>query len=287
MEAHQAFPWTCSSAGSVISSDCARTSWFTSSSLGTVISTRARFLKDLISASSSGCATRRSGASLPQAPTSSAASLVEGASKPTGSSTPSEPRSACAERALRIAARRALRFTFDSKLRIIGGKARPPPVQCGARIDPARARPVPFWRHGLERPPATKPRLLPPRVPARAAFSSARTVSCTRCALGSVPNTASSSVRLFADLPALSRTGALGAATAFVLPDLDKAVPGARHRALDQEEIPLRIDFVHLETDLRDALAAQAAGHLLAFEDARRRCRGANRARLAHVVRAV
>ena len=113
--------------------------------------------------------------------------------------------------AMRSAARRALRLTFPSKLRMVGGNARPPPVQCGARIEPARARPVPFWRHGLERPPATKPRLLAPRVPARAAFSSARTVSCTRCAFGSMPKTASSSVRLLADLPALSSTGAFKA----------------------------------------------------------------------------
>ena len=25
----------------------------------------------------------------------------------------------------------------------------PPPVQIGERLEPARARPVPFWRHGL------------------------------------------------------------------------------------------------------------------------------------------
>ena len=42
-----------------------------------------------------------------------------------------------------------------------------------------------------------------------------------------MPKTASSSVRLFADLPALSSTGALGAATALVLPDLDEAGPRA------------------------------------------------------------
>jgi len=33
---------------------------------------------------------------------------------------------------------------------------------------------VPFWRHGFARPPETSPRLFAPRVPRRAAFSSAR-----------------------------------------------------------------------------------------------------------------
>ena len=81
---------------------------------------------------------------------------------------------------MRIAARRSLRLTLNEKSRIVGGKATPPPVHCGARVVPWRARPVPFWRHGFARPPATRPRLFAPRVPARAAAISARTASCTR-----------------------------------------------------------------------------------------------------------
>ena len=34
----------------------------------------------------------------------------------------------------------------------------PPPVQIGERDEPARARPVPFWRHGFAPPPRTSPR---------------------------------------------------------------------------------------------------------------------------------
>jgi large subunit ribosomal protein L3 len=31
----------------------------------------------------------------------------------------------------------------------------PPPTQCGARVEPWRARPVPFWRHGFGGGPNT------------------------------------------------------------------------------------------------------------------------------------
>src|SRR3990167_7494486 len=42
----------------------------------------------------------------------------------------------------------------------VGPNATPPPRQIGLRVDPKRARPVPFWRHGLRPPPLTSPRLL-------------------------------------------------------------------------------------------------------------------------------
>src|SRR6266516_1083675 len=196
MQAHWALPWTCSRASSQISSERAQMTWLTSSSPGTVTTTRSRLRNDLITPSSSGCATTRTGSSFAQPPRSSAAALVEGSPSEPGSTTPSVPACACAESALRSAALRLLRFTFDVKLRLFGGNAMPPPVQCGARVEPARARPVPFWRHGLERPPATRPRLLPPRVAERASYSSARTVSWTRCGFISAPKTPSSSVML-------------------------------------------------------------------------------------------
>src|SRR4029077_4490687 len=119
------------------------------------------------------------------------------------------------------------RLTFTSNDRIVGGNATPPPVQCGARVVPARARPVPFWRHGLLRPPATRPRLLAPRVPARRAFSSARTVSWTRCGFTSAPKTRASSATCFDDVPSTVRMGALeslfgrvGELCSAALPDL-------------------------------------------------------------------
>src|SRR5215218_11446954 len=64
----------------------------------------------------------------------------------------------------------------------------------GEREDPARARPVPFWRHGLAPPPRTLPRVLVAAVPWRSAFSSARTTSCTSGPLNLTAKTASSSV---------------------------------------------------------------------------------------------
>src|SRR4249919_1523882 len=287
MEAHEALPCTSSSAASLISSERAQTTCLTSRSAGAVTTTRSRLRNDLIRPSSSGFATRRSGSSFAHAPRKVAAAFVDGSSNPPGSTTPSVSPWACADSAPRSAARRAFRFTFTSKLRPVGGKAMPPPVQCGARIEPARARPVPFWRHGCERPPATSPRLFPPRVAERAEFCSARTVSCTRCGFTSAPKTSASSVRLLADFPPLSRTATLGAATVLVLSDLDDPVLGARHRALDQEQVPLRVDLVHGQPYLRDSLTAQAPGHLLTLQDPRRRRRGADRAGLADVVRPV
>ena len=63
---------------------------------------------------------------------------------------------------------------------------------------PARARPVPFWRHGFERPPETSPRLFVANVPARCAFCSARTASWTRCGFTSTAKIAASSETSFA-----------------------------------------------------------------------------------------
>ena len=92
----------------------------------------------------------------------------------------------------------AFLLTLTEKSRGVGGKVTPPPVNCGARIGSlARARPVPFWRHGFARPPETMPRLFAARVPCRAAFSSARTASWTRCGLISAPKTVSSSETSF------------------------------------------------------------------------------------------
>src|SRR5690625_7448206 len=51
----------------------------------------------------------------------------------------------------------------------------PPPAYCGARIEPWRARPVPFWRYGLAPPPRTSARVLTDAVPRRAAASWATT----------------------------------------------------------------------------------------------------------------
>src|SRR5207248_4637686 len=126
----------------------------------------------------------------------------------------------------------------------LGGKPTPPPVNCGARIVPCRARPGPFWRHGFGRPPETSPRLFAPRVPARRAFSSARTASWTRCGLGSAPKIAPSRDTSFEDLPEASRSGAL-TAMAPVLPHLDEGVLRPRYGAFHEQQILLGVDLVH------------------------------------------
>src|SRR5437763_12621694 len=143
----------------------------------------------------------------------------------------------CAASAARNAARLTFLFTLTSKERIVGGNATPPPVNCGARIVPARARPVPFWRQGLERPPETSPRDFAARVPARSAFSSARTASWTRCGLTSAPKTASSSSKSFDLLPAASRRGALTPGMRLLLPDLEQAALRAGHGALHEQQV--------------------------------------------------
>src|SRR6185437_11159186 len=140
--------------------------------------------------------------------------------------------------------------------------------------------PVPFWRHGLPRPPATNPRLFADCVPARRSFSSARTASCTRCGFTSEPKTTSSRAFSREDWPVTPSRGALGAATLF-LSNLDDAVFRTRNGALDEQQVLLGVDRVHGQADLRPALGAHLAGHLHALHHARGRRGGAHRPSLA------
>src|SRR5581483_10681781 len=113
--------------------------------------------------------------------------------------------------ALRSAARCSLRLTLKVNERGCGPKTVPPPVHTGERLEPARARPVPFWRHGLTPPPETIPRVLLAAVPRRRAACSARTLWCTSGPLKRAANARSSSVTFsVADLD--PRIGASGIA---------------------------------------------------------------------------
>src|ERR687887_118618 len=154
----------------------------------------------------------------------------------------------------------------------------PPPVQIGEREEPARARPVPFWRHGLDLPPRTMPRVSVAWVPRRRAASSATTTSCTSGPLKAAPNTSASSLSFLVE-PRIGAS-AIGA-------HLHGAALGPRNGATDEHQV-----LVGDQLDDRQALLGHAAvAHLAraadALEDARRRRRGADRARRAHVVRAV
>src|SRR3954452_14633438 len=98
----------------------------------------------------------------------------------------------------------------------------------GERDEPARARPVPFWRHGLAAPPRTLPRVFVECVPWRRAASSARTDSCTSGPLKRAPKTASSSVAVLVP-PRIFASG-IGA-------HLHDPVAGARDRTTDEHEV--------------------------------------------------
>ena len=175
---------TSGSAASLTSSECAQTTCATSSSDGTVTSTRSRLRNDLISASL--VLVRDDDERQRLAPRlDERLRLLRG--RRLEHRTVDErdrPVAAWCESAPARAARRAFRFTLTSKLRVPGGKTTPPPVNCGARIVPWRARGrCPSGATAWRGRPETRPRLLAPRVPARRAFSSARTASCTRCGL--------------------------------------------------------------------------------------------------------
>src|SRR3954447_168268 len=155
----------------------------------------------------------------------------------------------------------------------------PPPAKCGARIEPWRARPVPFWRHGFAPPPRTLPRVFVDAVPWRRALSSARTHSCTSGPLKRAPNATSSSVTI-AEPPRTETLLAIGA-------HLHHAVARPGGRAANHEQVAPGVDAHDLKAALRDALVAHLAGAANALEDAGGIGGGADRARGAHVVRAV
>src|SRR4051812_36951822 len=154
----------------------------------------------------------------------------------------------------------------------------PPPAKCGARIEPWRARPVPFWRHGFAPPPRTRPRVFVDEVPRRRALSSARTDSWTSGPLKRAPNAASSRSTCFE--PPRTEALAIGA-------HLHDPVARAGDRAAQHQQVVARVDAHDLEAALRDALVAHLAGPADALEHARGIRGGADRARGAHVVRAV
>src|SRR3954462_7927244 len=110
----------------------------------------------------------------------------------------------------------------------------PPPVQMGERDEPARARPVPFWRHGLAPPPRTLPRVLVDAVPRRRALSSARTVSGTSGPVKRAPKAASSRATVF--VLAAPRIGALAIGS-----HLHDAVAGTGHRAAQQQQVAVDV----------------------------------------------
>src|SRR3954465_9054758 len=97
------------------------------------------------------------------------ACLVLGVSNFHSSTTRTLPSDARSESADRRASFTIFLGVFWSYLRGFGPWATPPPTQIGERLEPARARPVPFCRHGLAPPPRALPRVLGEGGPARRA----------------------------------------------------------------------------------------------------------------------
>src|SRR3954454_25355199 len=154
----------------------------------------------------------------------------------------------------------------------------PPPAKCGARLEPWRAPPVPFCRHGFAPPPRTLPRVFVNDVPRRRALSSARTDSWTSGPLKRAPKATSSRSTL--PEPPSTLALAIGA-------HLHHAVARPGDRAADHQQVVAGVDAHDLEAALRDALVAHLARPADALEHARGVGGGADGARRAHVVRAV
>src|SRR5277367_3103601 len=109
----------------------------------------------------------------------------------------------------------------------------------GERLEPARARPVPFWRHGLAPPPETMPRVLVAAVPRRRAACSARTLWWTSGTVNLLPKAVSSSLTFLVP----PRIGASGIGT-----HLDDPAGRPGYRAADQHQVLLGVDENDLET---------------------------------------
>src|SRR4051794_91598 len=130
----------------------------------------------------------------------------------------------------------------------------------------------------------TSPRVSVDAVPRRRAFSSARAVSWTRPMLNASPKTFSSR----STVPDLPMNGAVFFAIVLTLgPDLDDGALRAGDRAAHEQQVLVGDHVDDLEPALGDVLVAHLARAADALEHARRRCGRADRARGAHVVRAM
>src|SRR6056297_349812 len=184
------------------------TSWVLSWST-TRVWTSGRLRKERIVASSRSASTTSTLPSSSRADRAATASLVRATSKERSRTTVTSWCSARSDSAERSAAR--LTFLLTRTDQSLGTRpwATPPPTHCGARIEPCRARPVPFWRHGLRPPPRTSARVLVLCVPWRAAASCAVTTWCITGTLTGPANHAAGSSTEPTEAPVMSRTSTL------------------------------------------------------------------------------
>src|SRR5258706_11769259 len=116
----------------------------------------------------------------------------------------------------------------------------PPCRQCGERVDPCRARPVPFCFHGFEFPPDTSARVLVLCVPCRWLERYVITARCSSSSFTVPSNSAAGSETAFFLAPAAEKCGAsIMAARGSLLADGEQAVPPARPPAPHEPQITL------------------------------------------------
>src|SRR3954470_21384975 len=154
----------------------------------------------------------------------------------------------------------------------------PPPVHCGARVEPWRARPVPFWRHGLRPPPRTSARVLVECVPARSEARPAITTWCISGTFTFASNRSAGRSRSPTFFPARSRRSTFGIASGPLPerlldsgPDHQQPTVRAGDGALDEQEVALRVHVHDLEVEDGDSLVAHLPGHAGSLEHTARR----------------
>src|SRR5919107_3850468 len=133
---------------------------------------------------------------------------------------------------------------------------------CGARIEPWRARPVPFCLNGLRPAPETSARVLVLWVPWRAAASWATTTWCSSGTL--VCTSKISAGRSTWTVLAIGLGSLHGGAYEYDL------AAGAGNGTLDKEQRLLDVNRVDREVQRGVTNGAHAAGHFHALEDAAR-----------------
>src|SRR6056297_2876751 len=252
--------------------------------------TLGRLRKLRAAAASSRPTTTSTVPSRPSASSAAFASLVLGVSMPQLSTTTTLPSAALSDRAERRASFTIFLGVFWSYLRGFGPSATPPPANCGDRVEPWRALPVPFWRYGLAPPPDTSERVLVLWVPERRAASWAVTTWCITGTFGCTPKTSSSSSTSPASEPSiffremLAMSACLSCHLSGLLDGVahdDDAAGGAGNRALDEQHVALGVGLDDLEVLGGDLLVAHVARHPLALEHPRREGARADGAGLA------
>src|SRR5713101_5471047 len=172
----------------------------------------------------------------------------------------------------------------------------PPWRQRGERIEPTRARPVPFCRQSLRPAPLTSLLSLVLCVPARKPRRYHREASCSKCGFTLAPNTASAS----STCPTFSPSRLTTSTTGIVLIPFSLTVlgvlratnenicaAGTRHGTANQQQVFVVIHFHDFQVLGRQVGVAHVTRKVLVLPHARRKRTAANAARRAMEHRAV